>query len=108
MPCTVSPLMDVQMQAGKPREPRNDGIEPVPDGVRLVVVALEQLPAAAIADALDAGRVEVDVPDVPAVAAGTTTGQPPDHLVVVDDELEYDVQRRTGGEQQVVERARLR
>src|SRR5215210_9480036 len=41
-------------------------LEPVPDRLLAVVVALEQLPVATVADPVGARRVEVEVPDVPA------------------------------------------
>src|SRR3954453_7833897 len=46
-------------------------LEPVTDGLRLVVIALEQLAAADVTDTLRRRRVKVQVPDVPAAAAGT-------------------------------------
>src|SRR3954447_7214916 len=82
-------------------------LEPVTDGLRLVVVPLEQLATADVTDTLHRPRVEVQVPDVPAAAAGTPAGQPPDHLVVVDHQLENHVERRPAVEQQVVERLGL-
>ena len=48
------------------------------------------------------------MPDVSAAAAGTPAGQAAYDLVVVHDQLEYDVQRGPGLEQQVVERPGLR
>src|SRR3954468_19076618 len=83
-------------------------LQPVTDGLRFVVVALDQLAAADVTHTLHRRRVEVQVPDVSAAAAGTSSGQPPDDLVVVDHELQDDVERRTTIEQQVVERLRLR
>src|SRR5690348_4906398 len=65
--------------------------QPLGDGLRLVVVALEQLAAAPVADALAGRRVELDVPDLAAAPTGTPAGQPPDHLIVVDHEFEHQV-----------------
>ncbi|CAO5231769.1 hypothetical protein FAGKG844_160039 [Frankia sp. AgKG'84/4] len=67
-------------------------LEPVAHGLGPVVVALEKLPATSVTDVLDRWRVEVEVPDVATVPAGSPPGQPPHDLVVVDDELEYDVE----------------
>src|SRR3954449_5998774 len=83
-------------------------LEPVTDRLRLVVVTLEQLATADVTHTLRRWRVEVQMPDVSAAAAGTPSGQPPDHLVVVDHELQDDVERCAAVEQQVVERLRLR
>src|SRR5947209_3578451 len=83
-------------------------LEPVPDRLRLVVVALEQLTAAAVAHTLRRRRVEVQMPDVPAVTAGAAPGQPAYDLVVVDHELEHHVERRVRRQQQVVEGLGLR
>ncbi len=63
-------------------------------GLGTVVVTLEQLTAAAIADALRRGWIEVHMPDVPTVTAGPPPGQPPHHLIVVDDEFQDDIQAR--------------
>src|SRR4051812_21732781 len=82
-------------------------LEPVTDRLRLVVVALEQLATADVTHTLRRRRVEVQMPDVSAAPAGTPSGQPPDHLVVVDHELQDDVERRARVEQQVAERLRL-
>src|ERR1700710_1558513 len=46
------------------------------DGLGLVVVALEQLGAAPVADVLFAGRVELDVPDLAAAPAGAPAREP--------------------------------
>src|SRR4051812_48355219 len=83
-------------------------LEPVTDRLRLVVVALEQLATADVTHTLRRRRVEVQMPDVSAAPAGTPAGEPPDHLVVVDHELQHDVERRPPVEQQVVERLGLR
>src|SRR4051812_41506290 len=48
------------------------------DGLRLVVVALEQLRPAPVADILLARRVELDVPDLAAAPARAPAGQPAD------------------------------
>ena len=68
-------------------------LEPVPDGLGLVVVAQVQLAAAAVADAGLGGRVELEVPDVPALLAGAPAGQPPHHLLVARRRVEHDVER---------------
>src|SRR5690242_13351934 len=52
------------------------------DRLGLVVVPLEQLGAAPVADVLLAGGIELDVPDLAAPAAGPAAGQPADDLVV--------------------------
>src|SRR6185312_13026802 len=62
------------------------------DGLRLVVVALEQLGAAPVTDARPGGGVELDVPDLAATPAGAPAGEPPDHLVVVDHQLQDQIQ----------------
>src|SRR4029450_5393074 len=54
----------------------------VGDRLGLVVVTLEQLRPAAVADVLLAGRVELDVPDLAAATTGPAARQPPDDLVV--------------------------
>src|SRR5918993_2842256 len=59
-------------------------LEPVPDGVLAVVVALEELACAAVALPRRGGRVEVEGPHVAAAPARPPAGQPPHHLVVVD------------------------
>src|SRR6185437_10734952 len=61
-----------------------------------------------VANAVDGRRVEVDVPDVSAVTAGAPPGQPAYDLVVVDDQFEDHVERCARGQQQVVQRLRLR
>src|SRR3954452_21136067 len=83
-------------------------LEPVTDRLRLVVVALEQLATADVTHTLRRRRVEVQMPDVSAAPAGTPSGQPPDHLVVVDHELQDHVEGRPPVEQHVVERLCLR
>src|SRR5882757_4394276 len=67
-------------------------LEPMPDSFGLVIVALKELSAALIAAPLVRGRVEIDVPDVPAVMAGAPPGEPPDDFLVVHDELQHHVQ----------------
>src|SRR6185437_16178902 len=62
-------------------------LKPMPDHVFLVVIPLEELPAAVVADAGLGGRLVQHVPYALAPPAGAPTGQPPDHLVLVDDEL---------------------
>src|SRR6202000_1000319 len=51
-------------------------LEPVPDGLLAVVVALAQLATAGVTDAVPGGRVEHDVPDPLAAPAGAPAGQP--------------------------------
>src|SRR5438045_6507451 len=58
--------------------------QPLGDDLGLVVVALVQLTAAAVAGLRLARRLELDVPDLAAAPALPPAGQPPDHLVVVD------------------------
>src|SRR3982750_1762940 len=48
--------------------------EPVGDRLGLVVVPLEELRPAAVADVVLAGRIEFDVPDLAAAAAGPAAG----------------------------------
>src|SRR5450759_698870 len=64
-------------------------IEPVPDGLLAIIVALEELPAAVIALLGPRWRVERRVPHPAASAAGPPAGQPPDHLVMIDDQLQH-------------------
>src|SRR5882757_1357496 len=78
-------------------------LQPMPDGLLAVVVALEELPAAAVAGVRVDGGVEVQVPDRAALAAGAPTGQPTHHLVVVDHQLHHHVQPVAQVEQHVVE-----
>src|SRR5215203_72011 len=78
-------------------------LQPVPDGVLAVVVALEELTAAPVALAGGRGRVEVEVPDVSAAPAGPAPGEPADDLVVVHHQLEDDVDRGVLGREQLVE-----
>ena len=59
----------------------------------LVVVALEQLAAALVADSFDLCRVILDVPDVAALAAGPAARESLDDFLVVNFELEDDVER---------------
>src|SRR4051812_42816167 len=59
-------------------------LEPVLDGLRLVVVALHELRAVLVADALVLRRVELDVVEVPVLDAHPATAEAADHLVVVD------------------------
>src|SRR6516164_1760727 len=54
-------------------------LEPVPDRLLAVVVALEQLAAAVIADPQLDRRVEHDVPYPPATPASAPPRQPPHH-----------------------------
>src|SRR5690554_1572190 len=86
------------------------GVDPQPFGHGLgpVVLALEQLPAAAVADPFPRRRIEVDVPDLAAAAAGAPAGEPPDHLVVVDHQLQYHVQSGPQVGEQLVQGHRLR
>lgn len=79
----------------------------MPDGLLAVVVALEELAATFVADALTRGWVEVLVPHVGTAAAGTATGQPANHLVVVDHQLEDHVELGAGVSEQGVEDQRL-
>jgi hypothetical protein len=67
-------------------------LQAMPDGPLLVVVTLEQRAPARVAFVVLL-VVELHVPDAAALAAGAPAGQPPDHLVVVDDELEHEVER---------------
>src|ERR1700728_1747440 len=67
-------------------------IQPVPDRLLTVVVALEQLAAAVITVLAARRRIEQDVPHVAAPPAGPPPGEPPDHLVVVHHELHHQVQ----------------
>src|ERR1700760_3238528 len=69
-------------------------LQPVPDDLFLVVVALEELAAAVVADAHHGGRLIEHMPDPLAAPAGATAGQAPDDLVLVDDELEHDREPR--------------
>src|SRR5262245_24589916 len=64
------------------------GLEPVPDHLRLVVVADDQFAAVYVADPLALRWVELDVEDVAGLDAGATPGKTPDDLVVgsVDQE----------------------
>ena len=67
-------------------------LEPVPDDLFLVIVTLEELTAAVVADARHGGGLVNHVPDPLAAPAGTPAGQPLDDLVLVDDKLEDDRQ----------------
>src|SRR5580704_6072069 len=67
-------------------------IQPMPDRLLPVVVALEQIAAAVVTVLAARRRVEQHVPYVPALAAGPPPREPPDHLVVVHHELEHQVQ----------------
>ena len=69
-------------------------LEPGAHGLRQVVVTLFERATAHVADTLDLRRVELDVGDVPAVAADPSAADPADGLVDVDLHLEYGVQRR--------------
>src|SRR6185369_5665342 len=64
-------------------------LEALRDGLGLIVVALVELAAAAVADAVVGRCVELDVPDLAAARrrAGAPAGQPADHLVAVDHQL---------------------
>src|ERR1700735_3151220 len=62
-------------------------IQPVPDGLLAVIVSLEELAAAVIALAGPGRRVECRMPDPAAPAAGPPAGQPPDHFIMVDNQL---------------------
>src|SRR3954464_14226301 len=63
-------------------------LEPVLDGLRLVVVALHELRAVLVADSLVLRRVELDVVEVPVLGADAAAREAADHLVVghVDQE----------------------
>src|SRR5262249_31117457 len=65
-------------------------LQPVPDDLFLVVVALEELAAAVIADPLAGRRVVELVPDPLATPTGPAARQPPDDLILIDDQFEYD------------------
>ena len=54
------------------------------------------------------GASNVDVPDLAAAVAGPPAGQAPDHLVVVDHQLEHEVEADTEIGQQLVQRLGLR
>src|SRR2546430_2581783 len=82
--------------------------QPLGDDIGLVVVALVQLAAAAVADLDVGGRLELDVPDLAAAPALPPAGQPPDHLVVVDHQLHHEIELGTEVGQQLVQRDRLR
>src|SRR6476619_1934836 len=82
-------------------------LEPTADRVGLVVVALEELAGVDVADTFLGRRVELDVPHVAALTARTPSGQPANHLVVVDLQLEHDVERRTEVVEHVAERLGL-
>src|SRR3954453_14215785 len=72
------------------------------DRLRLVVVALDELGAVLVADALTLGRVELDVVGVPVLRAGAPAGQAADDLLVghVDEQdrgqLAPDLLQRLG------------
>src|SRR5215467_3515077 len=83
-------------------------LQPVPDRLLAVIIALEQLAATVVADPGHRRWIEADVPDPAAAAAGTSAGQPPHYLVVVDHELEHHVQLGVPGEQHLLERLGLR
>src|SRR4051812_29145131 len=61
-------------------------LEALRDRLGLVVVPLEEFATTAVADALAVGRVELDVPDLPAAAAGPPTGEPADDLLGLHDQ----------------------
>src|SRR5215469_5690448 len=67
-------------------------VKPVPDRLLAVIVPLEQLAAAVVAAARTCRGLKQDVPDPPADPARPAAGQPPDNLVVIDHEFQYDVQ----------------
>ncbi len=67
-------------------------LEAMADGLGHVVVALEEVAPAAVAEPLTGRWVEVDVPDRPAAMAGAAPGEPAHDLVVVDHQLEHDVE----------------
>src|SRR4051794_8902973 len=58
-------------------------LEPVLDGLGLVVLALLEPGAVLVADALVLRRVELDVVEVAVLDAHAAAGEAPDHLVVV-------------------------
>ncbi len=82
-------------------------LQAVPDGLLLVVVTLEERAPARVTPVVLL-VVELDVPDTAALAAGTPAGQPPDHLVVVHDELENEVERLAPVLEHVAQDLRLR
>src|SRR3954454_6126360 len=83
-------------------------LQPVANGLRLVVVALEQLAPAQVADVFLLGRVELGVPHVAARAAGSATGQTAHHLVLVDAKLERSFDRLAELDEHLVEGLGLR
>ena len=83
-------------------------LEPMTDGLRHVVVTLEEVTAAPVAQPLAGRRVEVDVPDRAAAPAGAATGQPAHDLVVIDHELQHDVQLVAEIREQLLEGLGLR
>src|SRR5215831_8395859 len=68
--------------------------KPVPDRLLAVIVTLEQLAAAVVADARPGRWVERRVPYPPAPPAGAPARQAAHHLVVVHDQLQHHVQPR--------------
>src|SRR5450432_4623 len=59
-------------------------LEPVPDRLLAIVIALKEFATAMVADARHGGRIEKLVPHVGAFVAGAAARQPADHLVVID------------------------
>src|SRR6201996_2469634 len=60
-------------------------LEPVPDDLFLVIIPLEQLTAAVVADARPRGRLVQHVPHPLAPPTGPSAGQPTHDLFLVDD-----------------------
>jgi len=65
-----------------------EDLEPLLDGLGLVVIALYELRAVLVADVLVLGRVELDVVDVAVLLADAPAREPPDDLLVgrLDDQ----------------------
>src|SRR6185437_3178613 len=73
----------VRVESDQRRRLGAGDLQPVPDDLFLVVVALEELAAAVVADVRRGGRLVQQVPDPLTAPAGAAAGEPPDDLVLV-------------------------
>src|SRR5437870_2828666 len=116
IPCTTSSFTDAQIEAGKPRYPRNDGVGPsslirfsaTASRSAVVVPALDEPAAAAVAHVLAGRRLELHVVGPPAPSAGPPAGQALHGEHVGEDELQRRGQRTVVLGELGLERLRLR